>query len=774
MNRSNGMHHANRPSFLPSSMRIGALAIALASACAAQAATPAATPSKAPDVATDAAGAWTWFLANADAKKANEAYLMLDQMGYEGGKIDTAACKRDAAKLQEAVAAAPISVALHRAAMLCAEANGDNAAAEHEMAAVAALAKLAFSGASESPTSRPIRVFRTYDISALIVTAGLEPQYAYYPYWHMRRYFPLVVNAWDPERKVERPLRFDFIDAAYATLHGDEFQYPYFRSSIVDAVLQSSREVGIAEAIDAMAWKESRVEDTTTRLAKLRLGASTGGVMSAESWILFCSDEQAPAGCADGLVDALLPLAEKKLGWHTMLLAYAYGNGIGVPRDAEAGDRLLDAAQARWAGASSEYVRVWRDAHSHDAPVPAPLLARLARAEAAGDEDARLQRIQMRLQQEPGASLDAKDIAFLSQPSQNGQGEGYAELARWADARKSKDEQVKWRKLAADAGDPDMQADLGFFLAYGADGPKDPKAGRPYLEAAAHGGDSFAARMLAFDADKVHDYATAEAWLTDPAMIKFDTNALLDIAELYEWSRKGVKGKPENAVALYRSLDMPEARRRLASMAMTGRNMPKDVKQARTWIEEDAKQGDHASEAMLGLGLLMGEFGPVDEREGTRWVERAIAGGNKEVSASYGMWLFNKGTPASRAKAVDVWKTGVRNKDDAAANNYAWALCTADVPGFVDGKAGLATANEMGPVDDLPWGFQDTVAACRAAAGDFAGAVALQKHVLDGWRADLAQQEATDATAKQTKKLEARLALYEAGKPYVEAAGDKG
>lgn len=759
-------------------LRTGALAIALATGGGAQAAQSSAGAS-APDVATDPAAAWSYFLTHAEAEKAFSAYEALDAVGYTATAVDAALCRNQAARLRDAVATTPVSVALHRAAMLCAEAIGDEATAEHELAALAGLVRHALGSASDSAEGRPIRVLRSHDIRAVVETAGLEPLYARYPYWRVFREFPLVVAAWDPQRKVERHLRFDYVDAMQALFRSPDTRYPSLRSEIIEAVLKVAREAGIPEAIDAMAWKEARLAgDPAARIEKLRMGATAGGMQSARVWLLACGGKSASPGCADGLVDTLLPLAEKQWGYATMLLAHAYANGIGVPVDAAAAERLLDAADARWVkhGATVEYARLWQESHDGE-PLPALLAHRLERAEAAGNEDARSMRIARELARDPAKPLDAGDIAFLSRSSQNGQGAGYALLADWAEERKSADDQQRWRRLAADAGDPQSQFNLGFDLAYGEKGPKNPAAARPYFVEAAHGANTMAARSLAWEAGDAHDYAAAEKWLTDPATRSFDVQALLDIGRLYEWNRPGVSGNAERAIALYRDLaaqGVAEARRRLALMAANGRNMPKDGAQARAWLEVDAGKGDHESESLLGIGLLMGQFGEVDEREGVRWVERALAGGDRNTSASYGLWLFRKGTPASRAKAVEVWLAGIRNKDDGAANNYAWALCTAPVPEFIDGKAGLATAAEMGPVDDLPWGEQDTVAACRAAAGDFAGAAALQKRVVESWAREIAGENATAESREQMQKLQARLALYEAGKPFVEPPEDRG
>lgn len=752
-----------------------AFALALACSCAAHAA----TPGPVPDVARDPAGAWEHFLANADSDTAYPAYEVLDRVSATGDKVDATACRTEAAALRESIALVPVSPALHRAAMLCAEATGDTALAERELAAVAALVRHSLAGATESANGRPVRVLRPHDVRATLLSAGLEPAYAYYPALRVRRSFPFVVAAWDPGQETERHLRFDYMEATVAIMRSEEGKYPYARSSVAAAVLEGLRKATITEGVDAVAWKSGRdATDPAARIAQWRMAAGIGGVQSARAWVQYCAEGKAPAHCAEGLVDTLLPIAEQKRAWPMLLLAYAYAEGIGVARDADAGTRLLDAADARWSrmGASVAYARLWRDAHGDEAALPDVLEARLERARAAGNEDARHFLIVERLARDPVAPLDAADIAFLSQATQNGLGDGFLTLASWAEERKQDQEYARWLQRAADAGNPWAQADVGYDLAYGDDQAiRDKPRGLRYLAEAAHGGNSYAALLRSHDAQEQEDYLAAERWLIDAAGYAYDTQALLEIARLYEWERPGVSGDPAKAVLLYRELaglGVADARRRLAMMLIDGRHVPQDKTEARALLEAAAADGDHATEGVLGIALLIGQLGPVEEEAGVRWVERALAGGDKATSASYGHWLFyTKATNASRAKAFDVWRAGMRNGDYSLANNLAWALCTSVAPSFRDAAAGMATTREMGALDEMEWGHVDTVAACRAATGDFAGAVELQKRVVDAWRKESAGMKPSKETDEQTRSLDERLKLYEAGKSYIEVPG---
>jgi hypothetical protein len=81
-------------------------------------------------VAADPAQAWTRFLAHADLGDAYDRHDALDAVGYTLASVDADACHAHGDALREAVRRVPVSIALHQAALLCAEAVGDEALAD--------------------------------------------------------------------------------------------------------------------------------------------------------------------------------------------------------------------------------------------------------------------------------------------------------------------------------------------------------------------------------------------------------------------------------------------------------------------------------------------------------------------------------------------------------------------------------------------------------------------------------------------------------------------
>ena len=749
-----------------------ALGVALALGCAfAQAATPAM-----PDVATDPAGAWAWLFEHGDYAKMWPAYDVLDTVGYDNASVEAEGCRTNADALRDAVAQAPVSIALRRAAMLCAEALGDDAAAERAMAPLAALSKLALSGVTDNPQGAVIRVLIHSDVYGLVHTMGLEWRYEYYESHHMARTFPFVVAAWDPQKKVERHLRFDWIDADVRMMpNTPEARFPGFRSDAVNYGVQTNVKGNISAAVDLVAWRDSRhLGDTPARVARLREGTLAGGVQSPHGWLLVCAlatDKQ----CGDGFVDAVLPLAEKKHAMPMAMLAYAYNEGIGVPKDPVAGMRLLDAADARWdrKGASAFYANLWREARLGKVALPADIAARLQASAAAGNEWAKWEQIVDRRVREPGTLPNDAEIAVLSSKAMNGAGQGFNLLATDFTA-KQKDKTLEFSRRAAEAGNPQAQAIMAWYLETGTDGVKqDDAAAQAMFVRAAHGAEAWSARQLAADALARGEYAQAWQWLRDPAS-NDDVTSLIWAAGMMIDGRAGPEGKPADGVALLRNLGQwgsAEANRELAQALIDGRGgMPKDLKEARRLLTIDADKGDHESEVALGNHLLHGTFGSVDEAGGTQWMERAIAG--KYIGGADGLafWLFyTKQTPEARKRAMEIWRAAMTYENvSLVANNYAWAMCTIDDPALRDGKSGLAASAK---IENPNFGEIDTIAACHAAVGDFAMAKTKQQEALDTYLKWLAKQakaekDIQDARDAQVAELKERLALYVAGKDY--------
>lgn len=750
------------------------IAMAQPDKASAPATTDAVRPTPQPiDPAVDPGRAWAQFLETADFSSSMAAYKVLGDVSYTHTEVDADKCALHRDALAASVQKVPISIALHRAAMLCAEAAHDDATAERELAAVAALSKLALAERGGT-MGRPIRVFLLWDIYALLNSLGYEHRYEYFEKAHPQRYFPHVVAVWDPKKKTERHFAFDYVDVT-ATINRDDplAAYPYHRNRLAQMYLQSllADNEPIAHDLDAV-LKASEQDDDSERLKLLRAGAARGGIQSAMTWMLFCRQREIP-NCSDGLIDALLPQAEKGYALPKTLLAVAYANGIGLRRDRVSAEKMLAAADASWQphAASLTFVRTMRQfgggrLSKEDERV-------LRSAASAGNGEAELLRVMLSAVDDPEKPLSEAEIELLQRPENNTVGLGYSVLAGYYYAIGSEDAGREAMRRSAEAGMPAMQQLYADALLKNASDPESLAEARRMMIRAAHGGDADAMRALAYDSASQSDWIAAASWL-QAAVDADDIQAILDLAGLIEeGERPGINGKPQDAFNLYSRISKTSygarARRGMARMAVRGVGTARDPVKAMAWLRFDAERGDTYSQTLLGQGLLTGEFGRVDIAGGRRWLKEAIAAGDDGAKSAYGSWLIKYGPdPASRAEGRKLLTEVEATDDEFSRNNLAWALCVSSYDDVRDPKAGLDFAKRMEAQTAVKLDFAalDTVAACYAANGDFARAVDLQKKVI----VLLPKQDdgkPQSSTGDYTGVFR-RSDMYGAGQPYIE------
>lgn len=734
----------------------------IALACAAMPAR-AATP--------DASAIWRDFLAHGALDTVYAGYDVLDAIGYDLDQVDADACRKQAGALADGLRKAPPSIALHHAALLCARATGDRKAEGEQSALLDALSADALSQASDVDASPPIRVIGLQDAYTLLHLADLTLVYSYFTAPYAERYFPIVMVGWDGKAKVERHLRFDVVDAADAISHGDESSgFPYQRTQLADGVLKGMSQSDQGAAVDILAVRgASGKDDDKARIEALRPAAGRGGAMATATWLAIC-DMRPYAGCGDGLVDALLPQAEKRNALPLSLLAYAYAQGIGIARDEDKAKALLEAADKRWprAGGSEAFASFWLALHHGDRP--AVVRAAIATARAAGNRNIVRDLARRTVDNQDKPVLDDADIAVLQQPAQNAMGAGENILADYHRKRGDAAQALEWTRKAAAHGSADAQSVLGLAMLFGTDVPRDRDAGIAMLRDAAAGGNVRAMRMLASLSGEDGRWKDATNWLM-AGVARNDLDAIMDLTRLMEYGHAGGKLGPEQAARFYgefgdaHGLDLAEARRRLAGMALDGRGMKKDPARARELLLHDAGKGDHDSEARLGVALLTGEFGKPDEAEGRKWLDRAMQGGNLQAYDGFAYWLFGRKAPEARKQAIDTWKKAIALGNDESSNNLAWVQCTSPDPAVHDAKAGLEVMEALAKRAELGTAWLDTEAACRAANGNYARAVELQDDVIA--RVKRLQPDDPDAL----RPFQQRRDLYAAGKPYLQDDG---
>jgi hypothetical protein len=209
---------------------------------------------------------------------------------------------------------------------------GDARRADAYGAGVEALAAYALSRDSGSPDQAPIAVFNGDDINAIIEAAGLERIYAYHDLARGRHHYVTTVALWDAEAKAERHLSFDFLDSIERLRSSEEFAgYPVHRERARNAIIEAQAERGDELAKDIVATRAYyAAPEGPARIDALRESAATGGLVSLSAWMDACDGK--PVAECSGLVDALLPLAEKDLALFRVQLALAYARASACAR----------------------------------------------------------------------------------------------------------------------------------------------------------------------------------------------------------------------------------------------------------------------------------------------------------------------------------------------------------------------------------------------------------------------------------------------------------
>lgn len=714
---------------------------------------------------------WRTFLARGTAADVNAVIEAVDAVGYDGVAVDAGKCRSHARQVEDGVRRVPVSMVMQRAAMLCAEAIGDRKAADHAAGALAALARYAFAEADRGAWPRPVRIVLPGDAYALFASAGMRVRYEFYTELHPAPYFPLLVAAAPPEGGAETLVKFDYVDVLrQVDRKADAYGTPRLRLNYVDAFVGSAAKRDEVTAVDYEAVKAASLEESITRKVDvLRAAAARGGVASAGAWLLVCRMNPSP-GCADGLVDALLPQAEARHAYPMLLLALAYAEGVGVAQDARAASAMLDAANRAWKrdGASVSYAELMGVLHPGEPMLP-DVRKRLEAARALGNETAAAMLVADRVDHATGPVLDSDDEALLASDVNNGTGEGLFRLAAWYESRDAAKADAYLRR-AAQADNPAALRILALRLRR-EQGSKPPSAETlAWMEKAANGGDAYAMYYSAFRAYMNGNPRRAEDWIL-PAALRGDVESLFFLASLWAENYPGMSGDAAKAVDLYQSMSGSaefgaRARRELAGMALDGKGMPKDPARARAWLLKDAEAGDVESQAYLGSLLLNGQLGDDGEAEGRKWLEKAISADSLEAMNAYGLWLHNHGhDEADWVRGVDLSVKAANAGDSGALNNAAWMLCVSAHEGVRKPSDGMALARKLEALPDIGPGAIDTIAACHAAAGDTESAVALQQRVIDEVK------RLPDQDQGSLGKMQERLALYRAGKAYVEPLG---
>ena len=112
-----------------------------------------------------------------------------------------------------------------------------------------------------------------------------------------------------------------------------------------------------------------------------------------------------------------------------------------------------------------------------------------------------------------------------------------------------------------------------------------------------------------------------------------------------------VAGQFASTIALAQSGD-PAAEHQLAQMYAVGDGVPKNEKEAATWLERAAQHGDTEAQYEFGIALREGRGTVQDDERAFLWLQRAADVGNAQAQFELGrMYFVGAGTPVDKIRA---------------------------------------------------------------------------------------------------------------------------
>lgn len=314
---------------------------------------------------------------------------------------------------------------------------------------------------------------------------------------------------------------------------------------------------------------------------------------------------------------------------------------------------------------------------------------------------------------------------------------------------------------AAELGDVRARFHLGRAYLNGIGVTRDVAEGREWLTQAAEAGSSTAmvhlgASYRAARSDEP-DPQAALRWyeqaiaLDDPAALVAKAYMLKD-GELGEKDPATARALLEQASALGSDSAMVA----LSHLYLAGEGVAEDPEKAFALLTEAAAFG--SPEVLFRLGHLH-QYGlgtVADRTAALRAYERAAQAGSRAAMSRLAHLLMADSATAAQQRA-SYWLARAAEQNTAVAlNDYAWLLATSPSAKVRDGELAVSQAQAAVAKDNRA-DFLDTLATAYAESGDFESAVRTQRQAL---------AQAVGRDAKLIAELEARLKLFEAGKPW--------
>lgn len=739
------------------------LACALAAAAppdprAARVASPYGIPGELPT-----AEVWKRFLAASDLQKASAAMQVTNQLFDEDGKLDPAACKAQAQAVRESLAEIPISTGLWLYGGRCAELSGDPVLAAQSEDVLTALLEDALKEREFARHARPIRVLGENDINAILELTGEKVLYQFYEIPVTGRHMRLLVTLFDEAANRESVLYFDFLDTFAQLARQPELDYPEGRRSFAQSFLDGMQGSAPAD-LAREAWAALRQPDASRRAASLLELGKQGG--EKQLWVGLVCTMVAALACAEAGVELLLPFAEAKYADAFLALAIAHAEGRGVARDEEAARDLLRSANDELGAPRAEVgLQLMLQTLAGETRLH-PLVARALR-EAAESGDPLANLLVATTVGDWSEGVPDAALPMLERASRAGIDHATGMLGRHRLQRGDADAAMRLLRQAADAGDSAAARVLGTAYLEGKEVERDSEQALRWLTLAAQDGDLPAMRSLAAEYRRLggsENQQRCDRWLSSATLLG-DVEAAHELARFLSDEPAGAHDPRRRARLLFEALiaehDSDDARVDLAVWYLTAKTEVRAPEKAEPLLRAAAERGDQRARGVYVLQALQGRLPGADVERSRAWLEEGIDSGEQAVALAYASALmYARAEFRDAARGLSTlarwWE---QERSAAALNELAWARCTSPADDIYDAaesaRLGAALAAHEDTQERPAW--LDTVAACHAAAGDFAEAIAVQKGALATVEQELGAEH------RMAVGMRARLARYEAG-----------
>ena len=164
------------------------------------------------------------------------------------------------------------------------------------------------------------------------------------------------------------------------------------------------------------------------------------------------------------------------------------------------------------------------------------------------------------------------------------------------------------------------------------------------------------------------------------------------------------------------------------------------------WLTRAADHDDARSALLLAEQFAPHEPNLREDKRALEWYRRAAELGNVDAMDTLGMyhWTGRGGLKADCAQAIYWYQRAADGGQRFAMNNLAWTLSTCPDSAQRDGERAVALAEQLlaslddSVIGDAPpvEGVRDTLAAAYCEAGAFDRAIAAQRAVVSGIRAE--------------------------------------